>query len=60
LRGEMTDLVRMGAYREGADRSVDEALVLGPRIEALLNQGRGEQSTFEAAFQSLREILGSA
>jgi flagellum-specific ATP synthase len=60
LRGEMTDLVRMGAYREGADPAVDEALALGPRIEALLNQGRGEQSTFEIAFQALREILRRA
>ena len=56
----MTDLVRMGAYREGADPAVDEALALGPRIEALLNQGRGEQSTFEIAFQALREILRRA
>ena len=58
LRAEMADLVRMGAYRAGADPAVDEALVLGPRIEAVLRQDRAEQTGLDEAFQHLREALG--
>jgi flagellum-specific ATP synthase len=57
LQGEMADLVRMGAYRAGADPAVDEALTTGPRIEALLRQDRAERTDLEAAFQRLREVL---
>jgi flagellum-specific ATP synthase len=57
LQAEMVDLVRMGAYRAGTDPAVDEALTLGPRIEALLRQDRAEQTTLDAAFQLLRELL---
>ncbi len=57
LQSEMADLVRMGAYRAGTDHAVDEALTLGPRIEALLRQDRAELSTMETSFQRLREVL---
>jgi flagellum-specific ATP synthase len=57
LQGEMADLVRMGAYRAGADPAVDEALTLGPRIEALLRQDRAEQTGMLASFQLLRDVL---
>ena len=57
LQQEMADLVRMGAYRAGSDPAVDEALRLGPRIEALLRQDRAEQTDLDAAFQLLREVL---
>src|SRR5258708_18453752 len=55
LQGEMADLVRMGAYRIGTDPAVDEALTLGPRLEALLQQERAEQTDLESAFQLLRD-----
>ena len=58
LRAEMADLVRMGAYRAGADPAVDEALILGPRIEAVLRQDRAEQTGLDEAFHHLREALG--
>ncbi len=58
LRAEMADLVRMGAYRAGADPAVDEALILGPRIEAVLRQDRAEQTGLDEAFQHLRDALG--
>jgi flagellum-specific ATP synthase len=60
LQGEMADLVRMGAYREGADPAVDEALALGPKIEALLRQERSEQTDLTVAFQLLRQVLAPA
>ncbi|MSO99893.1 MAG: flagellar protein export ATPase FliI [Acetobacteraceae bacterium] len=57
LRAEMVDLVRMGAYRAGADPAVDEALVMGPRIEAVLSQDRAEQTAMDQAFVRLREAM---
>ena len=57
LQTEMADLVRMGAYRMGTDPAVDEALTLGPRIEALLRQDRAERTDLDAAFQLLRDLL---
>ncbi len=57
LQTEMADLVRMGAYRAGTDPAVDEALAIGPRIEALLRQDRTEKTDLAAAFALLREVL---
>jgi len=57
LRGEMADLVRMGAYRPGTDPAVDEALEIGPRIEALLRQDRAERTDLDGAFRQLRDAL---
>jgi flagellum-specific ATP synthase len=57
LRDEVADLVRLGAYRSGMDPETDEALRLAPRIEAILQQSRGEVSTLDQAFGQLREAL---
>jgi flagellum-specific ATP synthase len=54
---EMADLVRLGAYRSGSDPAVDEALLLGPRVEALLRQDQAEQADLETSFRMLREAL---
>jgi flagellum-specific ATP synthase len=57
LRGEMLDLVRMGAWRPGTDPALDEALALGPRIEEVLRQPQGEQSDLITAFTRLRMAM---
>ncbi|MDO9709644.1 FliI/YscN family ATPase [Paracraurococcus lichenis] len=57
LQAEMADLVRLGAYRAGTDPAVDEALRLGPRIEAVLAQGKGERGTVEEAFAALARAM---
>ncbi len=55
---EVADLVRLGAYRAGTDPAVDEAVRLVPRIEAVLRQGKGENSGgVEGAFAALAEAL---
>jgi flagellum-specific ATP synthase len=54
---ELSDLVRLGAYRTGADATADEALVLAPRIEALLAQGRDETFHISDSFSALRGAL---
>ncbi|HJS85318.1 MAG TPA: FliI/YscN family ATPase [Acetobacteraceae bacterium] len=59
LHADMADLVRLGAYRSGADPAVDEAVLLAPRIEAVLRQDRAEASTAAEAFARLAEAVNS-
>jgi flagellum-specific ATP synthase len=54
---EMSDLVRLGAYRAGASVEVDEALALAPRIEDMLRQDRDERTNLEDGFARLRKIM---
>ncbi len=60
LQAEMADLVRLGAYRAGADPAVDEAVRLAPRIEAMLAQGKGERDSVAGAFAALATALDDA
>ncbi len=56
---EMADLVRLGAYRRGADPQADEAVTIGPLIEGVLCQGREERSTIPESLKALGATLGS-
>jgi flagellum-specific ATP synthase len=58
LYNEMSDLVRLGAYRPGTDLAVDEAVALAPRIEAILHQTRHERSSLTDSFTVLRDTMG--
>jgi len=58
LHAEMADMVRLGAYRQGTDPAVDEAMLLAPRIEALLRQGREEAASLDRDHAALAAILG--
>jgi flagellum-specific ATP synthase len=53
-RGE--DLLRVGAYRAGSDPELDLAIVLRPKIRALLQQGATENASFETALRSMAAI----
>jgi flagellum-specific ATP synthase len=57
---DMAELIRLGAYRRGADAAVDEAVALYPRLEAFLAQDKAERSDAEAGFAALAEIVGAA
>jgi flagellum-specific ATP synthase len=57
LYNDMADMIRLGAYRGGSDPLVDEAIVLAPRIEAVLRQGRDEHTGMREAFRMLRQAL---
>jgi flagellum-specific ATP synthase len=60
LAAEMADLVRLGAYKAGADAAVDEALRLAPRIEAFLVQAKDEPTAgVTEAFEALTAALTS-
>ena len=57
IKAELADLVRLGAYRPGADAEADRALRLAPAIEAILHQGRHQPGTLEQAFQALANAV---
>ena len=53
----MEELIRIGAYRAGADPIIDRAIALNPQLEAFLSQDKDEVTSLEATFQSLSDIL---
>ncbi len=57
LYAEMEELIRIGAYRPGADPETDEAIRVRPALEALLAQGRDESSDFKTCFAMLEAAL---
>jgi flagellum-specific ATP synthase len=55
----MEELIRIGAYRAGADPQVDRAIALNPALEAFLAQDKDDQTTLDAGFERLSAILDS-
>ena len=55
----MEELIRIGAYRTGADPAVDRAIALNPQLEAFLGQDKDEACGLEESFDRLAEILMS-
>jgi flagellum-specific ATP synthase len=53
----MEELIRIGAYRHGADPDVDRAIQLNPSLEAFLSQSPDEATSLEASFAALSQIL---
>lgn len=54
---DMAEMVRLGAYRAGADAEVDDAVRRFPLIDRFLEQQPDEQTGFDAEFSQLSEIL---
>ncbi len=57
LYAEMADMVRLGAYKPGADSAVDEAVALAPRIEAVLRQDRHDRTGLADSFAALAAAM---
>jgi flagellum-specific ATP synthase len=57
---DMEELVRLGAYRRGADPETDRAIDLSVPLEEFLSQGKHDRTTFEETFSMLGEILGGS
>lgn len=55
---DMEELIRLGAYRKGSDKEVDEAIARYPALERFLAQYKEESSTIEESFAKLGEVLG--
>lgn len=54
---DMEELIRIGAYRAGADATVDEAIKRKAALDAVLNQSRETLSSLEQGFALLEEAL---
>ncbi|MDO1558073.1 flagellar protein export ATPase FliI [Brevundimonas sp. 2R-24] len=54
---DMEELIRIGAYRTGADPIVDRAIALNPDLEAFLGQGPQETTRLNDSFTQLAAIL---
>ena len=55
---DMEELIRLGAYRQGSDPQVDEAIELYPQIEEFLEQNKDESTKIEEGFYRLATIIG--
>ena len=56
----MEELIRIGAYRAGADPTIDRAIALHDGLEGFLRQDKNDVTSLEAGFSRLDEILSSA
>jgi len=54
---DMEELIRIGAYRAGADPAIDRAIRLNPALEAFMSQDKDETTTLEESFLRLGTIL---
>jgi flagellum-specific ATP synthase len=55
---DMAELIRLGAYRRGADAKVDAAIELYPAIEEFLKQKKGERADLADGYAALARIIG--
>lgn len=54
---DMEEMIRLGAYRPGANREIDEAIYFHPELEGFLAQNKGEQSNLASGYELLSNIL---
>jgi len=53
----MAELIRLGAYRQGSDPQIDEAIRYVPAIEAFLNQRKDDKTDIATCYRTLGAIL---
>ena len=56
---DMAELIRLGAYKKGSNREVDEAIFYYPMLEEFLAQGKQEKFTLEQCYELLGAILAT-
>lgn len=54
---DMSEMIRLGAYRKGSDSETDKAISYFQPLEAFLSQRSNEKSDFKASFDGLKNIL---
>ncbi len=57
LYADMADMVRLGAYKRGADPATDEAIRVYPRLNDLLTQSRDDPTALDECFTGLAAAL---
>jgi flagellum-specific ATP synthase len=55
---DMAEMIRLGAYRKGADPAVDQAIQYNPALEDFLRQRKDETTTLEEGYDQLAALLG--
>lgn len=55
---DMSELIRLGAYRKGSDPEVDRAIQIYPEIENFLRQNKGDKTSIDEGFTVLAGIIG--
>ena len=53
----MEELIKIGAYRTGADPITDRAIALNPQLEAFLGQDKDDTTRLADSFSRLESIL---
>ncbi len=56
---DMKEMIRIGAYKSGANDDVDRAIEFNGRLEAFLGQGREENVSAEQSRRALAEALAA-
>src|ERR1700682_1402371 len=59
IYGDMEELIRLGAYRQGSNAETDEAIGLFPALEAFLAQGKEEATNLGEGYSRLAQIVGA-
>ena len=54
---DMAELIRLGAYRQGSNPEVDEAIHYQAALEQFLAQGKSEHTDLAAGYAALEQIL---
>lgn len=54
----MAEMIRLGAYRKGTNKAVDEAMTYYGPIEDFLRQGKTDSDTIQTGYAKLAAILG--
>ena len=57
---DMAEMIRIGAYRKGADAGIDEAIHYNPALDAFLSQPEAESCDLDQGYARLAEILDMA
>ena len=55
---DMAELIRIGAYRQGSDTGVDEALRYNGLLETYLKQDKHQRAELDSGYADLATILG--
>lgn len=56
---DMAELIRLGAYKKGSNREVDEAIFYYPLIENFLSQEKQEKFTLAECYELLGNIINT-
>ncbi len=56
---DMAELIRLGAYKKGSNKEVDEAIFYYPLLEEFLSQSKHEKFTLSECYEQLAKILNT-